>query len=285
MSNVLSNAVRLVSTPGMAGAYSSWVSTKMLSKESPAITSVNGTSIWGLPSFSEYWAFYKGLPTAEEKLIKTCLDKAGDHSIAIDIGANLGLFTVALASLGYSDVHAFEPILDTFDKLKENVSRNDLTDRIHLNCSAIGKEAGTAKFKTFEKSPAINRMMVSQQDQVVNHRNHEQISNVRIVSLDSYCFDNDINHIDLLKIDVEGMEPLVIEGARDLLLKKKASVVLIEMCPANLNNMGFSVLHLSRLFEEVDYTPYRLNEDGCIGKPLSLQDLEAIRLENIVLLP
>lgn len=285
MKNALTNATRLVSTPGMIGAYFDWVSKKVFSNNSPPIRSVNGTSIVGFPSFSEYWAFYNGLPEAEEKLLRNCLSNANCNSVAIDIGANLGIFTVALANLGYSHVHAFEPIPDTFKKLISNIERNNLMKQVHLNCSAIGKEEGLAEFKIFEKSPAINRMVAIQENQQTSMPKDSLISNVEVVSLDEYCSDHNIDQIDFLKIDVEGMEPLVVVGAKDIFSQKRALMVLIEICPSNLNELGFSVSMLNDLFEEIDYKPYRLTKNGEVGKRLFLKDLEAIRLENVVLLP
>lgn len=285
MKNILSNTARLVSTPGMIGAYSDWLIETLLSNSSPSVKSVNGNRINGFPSFSEFWTFYYGLPTAEEKLLRNCLNNVDGSAIAFDIGANLGLFTVALSSLGYYQVHSFEPVTDTFEKLKSNVSRNNLDEKVYLNCSAIGKDKGTADFKTFEKSPAINRMVVSDPNQMDSHYSGDKISKVAIVSLDEYCSDNAINKIDFVKIDVEGMEPLVIEGARDVFLEKRVKVVLIEICPDNLNEMGFSVEILNRLFKEIDYRPHRLTKNGEVGDQLSIHDLESITLENVLLLP
>lgn len=285
MKRVLENAMRLASTPGMIGAYRDWILGSMFSNDGSSIRCTTESEIFGWPSFSEYWTFYYGIPSKEQLLAKNCLESAGLASTAFDVGANLGLFAVTLASLGYSQIHAFEPVPETFEKLKSNVDNNSFFDQVYLNCLAIGKEEGTAEFETFDKSPAINRMVNHQTSQAQPCSSSKKLLSVSVVSLDNYCLSHDIKTIDFMKIDVEGMEPLVIEGARKVFMEKRISVALIEICPGNLSEMGFSISRLNDLFSEIDYKPYRLDENGKVGDRLSLKDLESIRLENIVLLP
>lgn len=59
---------------------------------------------------------------------------------------------------------------------------------------------------------------------------------------------------------------------------------LIEICPMNLRSVGLSA-DLYREFEIARYSPHVLNADGRSGAILSLADIEATSLANVILLP
>lgn len=202
--------------------------------------------------------------------------------VAIDIGANIGAFTCLLASTG-AQVHAFEPIPDTFCRMKANVKINHLLGNCHLNCLAVGKNSDLVTFRVQDNSPATNRLDVSGQTAAGG----EKVSNQTVASidLDSYCRRAEIKKIEFCKIDVEGMEPLVLQGARQLMTEKRIAAILIEICPGNLRSVGLSPADLYREFEIARYSPYVLNDNGQPGAKLSLAEIEAMSLANVVLLP
>lgn len=281
MANILANSTRLASTPGMLAVYYEWFIEKYFYSGQPWLKGINDTQIGGLASFSEYWTFYKGIPESEAKLMENCLKASAGKSLAIDVGANIGFFTVALSSLGYSQVHSFEPIPQTFEVLKSNIINNGLSEGVFLNRLAIGDLKGTIDFEVFDKSPAINRMIPSNGKEYRSRK----VQRVPTLTLDEYCARHNINKIDFLKIDVEGMEPLVIEGAKDIFKKRQASKILLEICPANLNNAGFSLTEIYAMMLDIGYHPHRLTNRGEVGKYLSLSEINNIVLENIVLIP
>ena len=76
-----------------------------------------------------------------------------------------------------------------------------------------------------------------------------QPESVRVTSLDSFCSQRNIDHIDILKIDVEGHETEVIKGTRELLKKRKVSIIILEANPLlhsfynSLEEMGFDFFY------------------------------------------
>lgn len=104
-------------------------------------------------------------------------------------------------------------------------------------------------------------------------------------SLDDYCAHQAIRSVDFVKLDVEGMEPYVLQGASGLLQERKIAAVLIEICPVNLRAVGLSPADLYREFQTARYSPYALGNDGTPGAKLSLSEIEAMSLANVVLLP
>jgi len=266
----------------MLSAYVRWVGTKLFSGRPPLLSLPDGARLGGWLSFSEYWSFQSIMPEAERRFVDRCLaGKARGNGTAFDVGANVGAFTCQIASLGHA-VHAFEPVPETFCRLKNNVRFNGLLDRAHLNCLAVGKEQGLVTFHIEDNSPATNRMEMSSQNQIGKAINTQVVA---AIDLDGYCKSQGVKFIDFLKIDVEGMEPYVLQGARTLLNERRIAAILIEICPVNLRSVGLSPADLYREFETVRYSPHALNGDGRPGAKLAFAEIEAMSLANIVLLP
>lgn len=269
--------------PAQLKAYTKWWISRSIQRRAPFIHPSPEISIGEWISFSEYWSFQDIVPVNErlllEKSLQTVNRSVGGGGVAFDLGANVGAFTCFLASQG-NEVHSFEPIPETFSRLKRNVQRNGLQGKTHLNCLAVGERQELVRFDIREDSPATNRMAVSNAESPESVTSHQVVA---ATTLDAYCDWQKVNRIDFLKIDVEGMEPMVLRGARRMLREKKVSVVMIEICPNNLRSVG---LTMGDLYEEIranDYHPRELLPDGTAGALLSLNTLQNMVLANIVL--
>lgn len=272
----------VASNPIMLFAYLSWIRSKIFAGKSPRLTLPGGAQIGEWTSFSEYWSFQKIVPESERLFVERCLTRRSEApGTAFDLGANVGIFTCMIASHGHT-VHSFEPIPDTFRRLTKNVKFNGLLDRTFLNCLAVGKEQGMVTFQVRENAAATNRMASPEE---LSRRNATSVQSVRVTSLDNYCETQGVERIDFVKVDVEGMEPYVLQGARTLLKERRVAAILIEVCPVNLRAVGFSPSDLYREFENARYSPYALTAEGRPGAKLSLAEIEAISLANVVLLP
>ena len=267
--------------PRMLAAYGRWMCSKMICRTTPRLTLPGGSKVGEWLSFSEYWSFKNIIPVAERLFIERHLSAESGGLTAFDIGANLGAFTCLMASQGHS-LHSFEPIPETFCRFKKNVKFNGLLNRAHLNCLAVGKEQGLVTFHIQEDSPATNRM-APPGDALNKPGTSTQI--VAAVTLDQYCSTQGIEHIDFVKIDVEGMEPYVLQGAKRLLEERRIAAILIEICPTNLYSVGLSPAVLYREFEIARYSPFVIMPDGTPGEKLTLKEVEAMSLDNIALLP
>jgi FkbM family methyltransferase len=254
----------------------------LFSGKPPRISLPGGAHLGEWLTFSEFWSFQNIIPEPEQLLVKRCLAKqSGGRATAFDIGANVGGFTCLIASLGHT-VHSFEPIPETFCRLKNNVKYNGLLDHAHLNRLAVGKEPGLVTFHIEDDSPATNRMAMPG-EQLRGKATSIQV--VAAIDLDGYCQSQGVEFIDFLKVDVEGMEPYVLQGAKTLLKEQKIAAILIEICPVNLRAVGLSPADLYREFEIARYSPHALNDNGQPGAKLSLAEIEAMSLANVVLLP
>ena len=283
MSTIFKKLTQVFTTPDMLPAYSNWFFSTNFLGHPPFVYVNENYKIGSWISFSEYWAYRKGITEAEKLLIQhQLLDREDSKhpSVAIDIGANIGLFTVYLGSLDYDNVYSFEPVPQTFKRLSDNTSINVFAKELKINCLAIGEQEGFVDFKIFDDSPGTNQLLVS-----TDENTHDNSIRVPVITLDKYCADNKINEINFLKIDVEGMEPFVIRGASRMLKNKLVKKTLIEICPNQLKATGNSVDILYESIIDVGYLPYALLSNGKVGSVLSIDELRAITLANIVLLP
>ena len=270
--------------PGMPLAYSEWLKTKLLKKQGPFLEVGFGARIgqnWN--GFSEYWSFRgagadpaPAITAPIDELISATLRNANGPSIAVDIGANVGAFAVALATAGFSEVHAFEPIPATFNRLSDNVALNNLGSRIKLNQLGIGDVDCSALMHYDPKSPATAA--------VVNAP-AQNVHQVKITTLDRYAVAHDIRQIDFLKIDTEGFESAVLRGAESLLRSRSVKTILLEWCPELLNRTGSSPDELWQTIINLGYRLCRITGTRELDCSVSLGDLRRVSWENVVALP
>lgn len=138
----------------------------------------------------------------------------------IDAGANIGELTLLFSKFTGENgqVHAFEPSPNTFERLKTACEAGARFDNIKLNQVATSDTISTMMFHTYgEKYAAWNsfadiRLTRSEFEDLPE----PEIIEVPTITLDAYCEEKAIEHIDLLKIDVEGAEWKTLNGARHL---------------------------------------------------------------------
>jgi FkbM family methyltransferase len=117
---------------------------------------------------------------------------------AVDIGANVGIWTVLLAKHeNVRQVFAFEPSPLNVSLLRSNIELNHLEEKVVIIESAVADTDGQVRFED-TGSGATKRI------------SQTASSFVSSVSLDSYL---NGAHVDLIKIDVEGYEPIVLNGS------------------------------------------------------------------------
>jgi len=269
----LRNAARLARTPAMWPLYARWLCTGP--RTGLPLKADPERSLAGWSSFSECWSFHDGLPGREFLFLERIARSAAQPPLALDVGANIGLFTLELALLGFR-VHAFEPVPSTFERLRANVRSNRIpAERLQLNCAAVGDFEGTVGFAVDERSASTSHA-------VLGPGAADSLVHVPCTTLDTYCSANDIGFVDLLKIDVEGLELHVLRGARRMLSGGAVGAVLLEVCPGNLARVGVTPADLGDLLARSGYTIHALLTDGSAGPCLTTSDLQSIDLANLI---
>lgn len=134
----------------------------------------------------------------------------------VEVGANIGAHTVSIAQMvgPTGRVYAYEPQRAIFQILCANLALNCLYN-VHAYPFAVGARAGTLNVPFLDYTSSNNfgglALVESETGEIV-----------RVVTLDS----EDIPHLHFLKIDVEGMEAAVLEGAEKLILKHKPIIYM-----------------------------------------------------------
>lgn len=147
--------------------------------------------------------------------------KEGD--VVIDIGANIGYFTVLLANLVGPEgkVYAFEPDPRNFYLLQRTIARNGWTHVI-AEQKAVSNEAGELSLYQTQ-SWASNTLTPGA---------HISTVKVQVVTLDDFLPDEP--HISFVKMDMDGSEPLALQGMAQLIQRSPGLRLLAEYEPGNL---------------------------------------------------
>jgi FkbM family methyltransferase len=155
--------------------------------------------------------------------------------VMIDIGAHVGKYTIHFAKLFKSlKIIAIEPIPTNFIILWKNIKINNIENVIPLKfaCIDIDKEIQFhISLKSYAHSLAKRETSISLM--------------VKGRSLDSIVNEMQLESIDILKIDVEGAEPMVLRGGLNT-IKKYKPIIFIEISPSNYNLVA-------RILKECNY--------------------------------
>jgi FkbM family methyltransferase len=128
----------------------------------------------------------------------------------------------------HGQVHAFEASCDTFGRLKTVC---ELTNRknVILNRGAVADREGVAKLHVYDDEHSSWNSFAERPLQSYGiDLDPVSIEEVPAVTIDAYCERNGIPRIDLLKVDVEGAEYQVLQGARHLLSSQKILCCVFE---------------------------------------------------------
>lgn len=255
---VIANAARLVSRPEMASCYASWVMSRTFRGRPPIISPHDRLSVGHWASFSELWLRREGVPEEERQLLRECRSVSPTPAIALDVGGNMGIFSLTLAAAGFDLVHTFEPIPTSFDRLSRNLKLNPAySSRIQPHACGVSNAPGSLDFHIDPTSPGTCKI-ASATDIAPDA---ERI-NVPVVSLDAFCREQAIDRVDFLKIDVEGFEKFVVEGASEMLGRHAVRFVYLEVIPEAFATAGYSAADLYDVLEKHGYRPHLTVSSG-----------------------
>jgi FkbM family methyltransferase len=175
------------------------------------------------------------------------------NDVFIDVGAHIGSYTIPIAKKAQK-VIAFEPNKYTFELLTKNISLNNLTNIEAYNV-AVSKKRGVVSF-TYEDQSSYSRIIDSDQSTSVavveNVKAHDNnnIHLVNTIDLDGVLLKED--RVDWIKIDVEGHELDVLEGAMQTIRMHKPKIIIeiwsrnMEKIKTMTHSFGYSMEHIYR---------------------------------------
>jgi FkbM family methyltransferase len=205
---------------------------------------------------------------SEQLLLKRCV-----HSgmVAFDVGANLGNYSILLSQLVGIDgkVYTFEPTSTIFSALESRIEAENCQN-VSIFRQAVFSENTQIEFHRFPDEYSVwNSIGIPDMD-VPNHPgNKVPIIGTEIVDtimLDSFCQAHQIEQIDYLKIDVEGAEIHVLNGAQELLQKQSIRLIQFEISQKMLEGMNQEARPIFDLLSSYGYECHRIQADGQIGE-------------------
>jgi FkbM family methyltransferase len=198
--------------------------------------------------------------TAERALVRRFL-RPGD--IFVDVGANIGLFTVIAAPLlgPAGRVYAFEPYTPSFDRLRENICLNGYEN---VECVPLGlsDHPGPADFTvSLDGFDAWNSLGKPARGERLAR------CTIECTTWDQFNRERGLqNRVSLLKIDVEGWETRVLNGGRETFTGRGAPPVLIEFSDSAARHAGSSCRELYGLIHDLGYQLYSFDLDGALTR-------------------
>jgi FkbM family methyltransferase len=139
-----------------------------------------------------------------------------DNFTMIDVGANIGAYTILMSQhvkASNVNVHLFEPNPRLQATLEENITRLELANasvNAYVNPYAVGEKETSLPLKINDTHTGLATL---------GHASEEvtETIEVKVIPLDQYCKEKNLQRLDFLKIDVECFEPSVLQGARQTL--------------------------------------------------------------------
>ena len=195
------------------------------------------------------------------------------RSICCDIGANVGYYSLLFASLAPDGrVHSFEPVPLNFYVLCTNRLLNHFYNLIANPCAVVDSNA-TVSFVVSRDSAFSSLVDTGMKPRAM------EIS-VPMIRLDSYCEQNGVDRIDVLKVDVEGAEGRVLSGAPELFRdrSRRPRTIMLELYDPLLSRYDSSIDRILSTMEDFGYRPFVFRK----GQRVSFQREHYNRLYNVI---
>lgn len=190
----------------------------------------------------------------QKHIIKNQFFSLSKDSIVFDIGANFGTMSLQYAKLVPKGmVYAFEPTHYAFNRLKQNLKLNpNLKKRIKIvNMFVSNRSYRKPKIEAFS-SWKVDFSTSNKNRHPVHCGSAKSTSGVKAISLDEFCSKNKIKKVDLIKIDTDGHEPEVLEGAKKTIAKFRPTIIF-EAGEYPLSEKGITSRFYLDFFKNLNY--------------------------------
>lgn len=191
-------------------------------------------------------------PFADQALL---LEHCRRPLVVLDVGANEGQTIDAYRRVldASAQIHAFEPTPELF----EGLERRYAADRaVSVHRLAVSDRSGTASFNVMGMS-LLNSLLEMVPDDATYRTGATVASRVEVAttSLDDFCAARGIEHVTLLKLDIQGAEIKALRGAERLLRERRVDVLFIEVV---FSTMYEGQAYFPEIMERLSQDQYRL---------------------------
>lgn len=175
--------------------------------------------------------------------------------VCFDVGANIGIYSAVFSYMSgnSASVHSFEPVNHIRDRLKSNLKLNGFTD-VNVNEFALGEREETIEMYQVKEGVfrgGTSSFLMNDNVKVMGEDKFIKCP-VSVRLMDSYVESKSLTRLDFIKIDVEGFEWNVLNGARET-VKKFRPYILMEYDEVR---HGSQRREFSDYFREFNYKIY-----------------------------
>ncbi len=177
--------------------------------------------------------------------------------VLLDIGANVGYYTALGGHKAGSQgrVIALEPDPENFKYLSETVKANGLKNARCIQVAAAD-HVGSGKLYVSANNRGDNRLY--------SNELASSTIEIRITTIDALLGELGVEHVDIIKIDVQGAEGLVLKGMKETLRDPGSLIVLTEFWPDGLRRANTDPKKLLLSLEESGLQIYQLGKNGSL---------------------
>jgi FkbM family methyltransferase len=203
-----------------------------------------------------------------------------DNMTIIDAGAHDGTYAEYIFNLNpLVTIHCFEPTASAYKELTVRLAKEIKAGKLFANNAGLSTETGEAELFIYNELDQRNSLHLNPAHEYDSSQLHKE--KIKLATLDDYIEKNNIKTVDFLKIDVEGHETKVIEGAKETLKQKKVKCIQFEYN----NNWAAGNFTLENVFKKLidcGFKFYRLTFWGRLPERNFKSDLENYKHCNYI---
>jgi FkbM family methyltransferase len=199
--------------------------------------------------------FWRGWTADEPEALPLFFALAKQAAVVFDVGAHVGIYSIVAALANPSArVYAFEPLKRTRDRLHANISRNSLRN-VEVLPYAIGASAGSATLYCAHLGIPMSSSL-SREFMTSTISTPLIPETVPVTTIDLIYASCGITKIDLIKLDIEGLEPAAVRGMSELFKQTRPDIFCEVLCGSGTE------AELSSLIAPLGYRMFALNPTG-----------------------
>lgn len=219
----------------------------------------------------------------EKETSRVLREQIRPEMTVVEVGANVGSHTFEIAKMldpAKGRIICFEPTEFAFNKLKKNHSLNSFTN-ITLERVAL---SDTNETKTIERSTTPETMpFKASWDKTSGSAKHASVDQITFRRLDDYFVEERLDKLDLFKIDVDGYELRVLEGAKEI-LTKYAPVMIIEL-GVTVERVGDRLEDLVDTLYTLSYVPHSIETGEVLDREELIETVRRNTTQDVLCLP
>lgn len=205
--------------------------------------------------------FWQGFRGHEPETMQIFYRIAKKAQIIFDIGAHIGFYALLAGAInGKSKIFAFEPVPLLFKLLKTNITLNSFANVIPIQKAVTDVDGQIPFYINLESDCSASALK--------GFRKIVQESYVPSVTLDTFVVQNNIDKVDLLKIDVEGIDHKVLQGMQKILARDEPDIICEVL-------YGRTEEALQDILSNYSYKYYWITKDGLVLKDRIVGDIQS----------